>query len=248
MHVVVLAAGFGERLHPLTKKVPKSLLEVGGKAVIDHLIGFLCGSDAIDTIHIRTNALYYPVFKEWLRRGEFMGKVELSSNGIGSANESLGAVGDLESICSKKQFKQDILVVAGDNIFDTDISPFIEFCSEKEGDVVMVMEARSKAEFQESGVVVVTSGDRIIDFEEKPDDPKSKLVSLSLYRLSAETIPFLKKYLMEGNNSDCIGCFFAWSYRRRPLFAYKINGGRHHLTDLASYRKIRSLFEKSPGS
>ena len=81
----------------------------------------------------------------------------------------------------------------------------------------MVMEARSKAEFQESGVVVVTSGDRIIDFEEKPDNPKSKLVSLPLYRLSAETIPFLKKYLMEGNNSNCIGCFFSWSYRRRPL-------------------------------
>jgi glucose-1-phosphate thymidylyltransferase len=248
MHVVVLAAGFGERLLPLTRKSPKSLLEVGGRPVIDRLIQFLRGSQEIEMIHVRTNALHYPAFKEWLRQSEFMGTVELSSNGISSAKGSIGAVGELENICAKKQFKQDIIVVAGDNIFDTDFSPFIEFCSGKEGDVVMVMEARSKAEFRESGVVVVTAGDRIIDFEEKPSDPKSKLVSLPLYRLSAETIPFLKKYLMEGNDPDCLGRFFAWSYRRRPLFAYRINGGRYHLTDLASYRKIRSLFEKSAGS
>lgn len=245
MQVVVLAAGFGERLHPLTRKIPKSLLEFGGRPIIDHLIGFLCGSEDIETVHIRTNAHYYPVFKEWLRGCEFMGRVELSSNGIDSAARSLGAVGDLEDICSKKQFKKDILVVAGDNIFNTDICPFVEFCSRKDGDVVMVKEAENKKELKECGVVIVTADDRIIDFEEKPEDPKSQLVSLPLYRLSAETIPFLKKYLMEDNDPDCIGCFFAWSYRRRPLFAFKINGGRYHLTDMASYRKIRSLFEKS---
>ncbi|RKZ06159.1 hypothetical protein DRQ05_05225, partial [bacterium] len=41
MKAIVLAAGFGERLRPLTEKTPKSLLEVGGKPVIDHLLDFL---------------------------------------------------------------------------------------------------------------------------------------------------------------------------------------------------------------
>jgi UTP-glucose-1-phosphate uridylyltransferase len=94
----------------------------------------------------------------------------------------------------------------------------------------------------------VTSNGRVIDFEEKPKKPKSNLLALPLYRMSAETIPFLKKYMMGENDPDRIGSFFAWSYRRRPLFACRVNGTRYHLTDASSYRKTRSVFEKNPRS
>lgn len=245
MQAVILAAGFGERLKPYTEKLPKALLDVGSKPVIDHLLEFLSGSPEITTYHIRTNALYYPVFKEWLRQSEFTGKVELSNNGVESSAERFGAVGDLEDICSKKQIGYDLLVVAGDNIFDFSISPFVEFCAGCDGDVVAVMDSSDRAALKAGAFVDVTSDGRIIDFTEKPRGRTSALLALPLYRLSAETIPFLKKYIMDGQDRDNIGSFFAWSYRRRPLFAFRTEGARYHISCPASYKRVCSIFEKN---
>jgi NDP-sugar pyrophosphorylase family protein len=245
MDAVILAAGFGERLMPYTEKSPKALLEVGGKPVIDYMLGFLCGSSAVGTIHIRTNARYYPVFRDWLRACDYMGRVELSSNGVYESKDRLGAVGDIEALCTKKNFKEDIIVAAGDRIFDFPFDSFIDFCKGTAGDVVVVMEDGDKKVLREGGVVVVTSDERIIDFREKPARPKSHLLALPFYRLSAESIPFLRRYIMDGNDTDCIGSFFEWSYRRRPLFAFRADGARYHLVDEQSYRRVRSAFEKN---
>jgi glucose-1-phosphate thymidylyltransferase len=245
MDAVILAAGFGERLMPRTKDRPKALLDVGGKPVIDYLLRFLGGSDAVETMHVRTNERYYHAFKDWLRESDYRGRVELSSNGVHEPCERLGAVGDIEDICMKKQYRDDIIVAAGDNIFDFSIDPFIDFCNDRNGDVVVVMENAERRDLKQGSVVVATSDDRIIDFREKPARPKSKMLALPLYRLSAETIPFLRRYLMDGNDSDCIGSFFEWSYRRRPLFACRTDGNRYHLVDARSYRKVCSAFEKN---
>lgn len=247
MEAIVLAAGFGERLSPVTDTTPKALLEVGGRPVIDHLLGFMTGSPEIETIHIRTNAHYYPLFKDWLRECEYMGRVELSSNGAKGPSEKLGAVGDIEDLCSRKKFRGNVLVAAADNIYDFSLDDFLSFCNGTDGDVVVVMETSSRKALKAGGVAVVTSKDRIIDFEEKSARPKSKLLALPFYRMSAETIPYLRKYVMDGNDRDCIGSFFSWTYRRRPLFAYRADGTRYHLTDPASYKKVCSAFEKTAG-
>jgi glucose-1-phosphate thymidylyltransferase len=248
MKAIILAAGFGERLYPQAKHMPKALLEVGGMPVIDHILSFLSAAPEVEHIHIRTNARYYPLFKDWLRDCNYMGKVELSSNSRNEPAEKMGAVGDLEDVCARKQLQEDLLVLAGDNIFQFQIAPFLEFCSKHDGDVAVVLESGSKKELNGGGVVELTSDRRVIHFEEKPSKPRSHLLSLPLYRLSAESIPFLTKYKMEGNDCDRIGSFFAWSYRRRPLYAFIAEGTRYHLTDAASYKKIRSTFEKKQKS
>lgn len=58
MKVVVLAAGYGTRLLPLSENTPKPLLEVGGKAVLDHLFDRLEGSTLLDNVCVVTNARY----------------------------------------------------------------------------------------------------------------------------------------------------------------------------------------------
>ncbi|HUV35397.1 MAG TPA: sugar phosphate nucleotidyltransferase [Patescibacteria group bacterium] len=248
MDAVILSAGFGERLMPHTEHRPKALLNVGGKPVIDYLLAFISGADAVETIHIRTNERYYHAFKDWLRECDYRGKVELSSNGVNEPGGKLGAVGDIEDVCMKKQFKGDIIVAAGDSIFDFPIDSFIDFCGGKNGDVVAVTESADRKALKQGGVVIATSDDRIIDFQEKPARPKSKMLALPLYRITAETIPFLRRYLMDGNERDCIGSFFEWSYRRRPLFAYRTDGTRYHIVDAHSYRKACSAFEKNTGA
>ena len=243
MQAVVLAAGFGKRMGRY-KENPKALLEIGGRPVIDHTLGFLGQAPGIDRVSVRTNALYYPLFKEWLKRSEFTGLVELCSNGVQSSDGSLGAVGDLEGVCTGKNIKEDFIVAAGDSIFDFSILPFLEFSGSVDGDVVAIAETADRKVLKASGVVKVAGESRVIEFEEKPASPRSKLLTLPLYRVSRETIPQLKKYLMDGNDLDNLGSFFAWSYRRRPLYAYQVEGDRHHITDMSSYKRIASLFEK----
>jgi len=242
MKAIVLAAGFGKRLKPLTEKTPKSLLEVGGKPIIDHLLDFLFASSSITSVHIRTNALYYPLFKDWLKRCPYIGKVEISSNGVSSINEKLGAIGDLENICSSNYITEDVIVVAADNIFSFELDPFIEFSRTREADVVAVRECSDEEVLKMGGVVEITSEGRVIDFKEKPSDPKTNLAALPLYYLSANSIQFLKKYILEGNDRDKMGSFLQWSYRRRPLYAFKVDGARIHITDMESYEEARRMF------
>ena len=241
MKAIVLAAGFGERLRPLTEKLPKSLLEVGGRPVIDYLLDFLFSSPSISNVHIRTNALYYPLFKDWLKRCPYIGRVELSSNGVATADKKLGAIGDLENICTANHISEDVLVVASDNIFSFELEPFIEFSRGKMADVVAVSECSDEELLKMGGVVEVTSSGRVIDFKEKPTDPKTNLSALPLYYLSSNSIQFLKKYIMEGNDRDKMGSFLQWSYRRRPLYAFRVAGSRFHITDLSSYEEIKKV-------
>jgi glucose-1-phosphate thymidylyltransferase len=242
MQAVILAAGFGKRMGRF-KENPKALLEIGGKPVLDRLLSFLEETPGLERVNIRTNGLYYPLFKEWLKRSEYTGLVELCSNGAQNDRERLGAVGDLENVCAKKRINDDILVVAGDSIFDFSIVPFLEYAAEKDGDTVAVAEIRDTKALKAGGVVKVTSGSRIIEFEEKPVKPASRLLAMPLYHVSRQTMAQFKKYLMEGNDKDNLGSFFAWSYRRRPLYAFRAEGERHHITDLGTYRRIASIFE-----
>jgi glucose-1-phosphate thymidylyltransferase len=243
MQAVVLAAGFGKRMGRY-KENPKALLEIGGRPLLDHVLSFLGETPGLEKVNVRTNALYYPLFKEWLKKSHFTGLVELCSNGAHATEGRLGAVGDLEDVCTKKNIADDLIVTAADNIYDFSITPFIEYASSIDGDVVAVTETKERKALKAGGILKLTNDSRVIEFEEKPEKPASNLLALPLYRVSRQTIPQLKRYVMDGNDRDNLGSFFAWSYRRRPLHAYMIEGERHHVTDLASYKRIASLFEK----
>ncbi|MBN1884777.1 MAG: hypothetical protein JW876_04545 [Candidatus Krumholzibacteriota bacterium] len=246
MQAVVLATEFQEWLAGETEKLPRSLLDVGGKPVIDHLLAFFSAAPAVETIHVRTNALYHPFFKEWLRGCRYMGKVELSSNGAMAPEDDPGIVAELESICTRKRFKKSILLSLGGSIFNFPIGSFIDCCARREGDVVAVTSAHPRHVFRGGGLVTITSNDRVIDFREDPSMTDAELSALPLYRMSAESIPFVKKYLMAGNDCDSLASFFAWSYRRRPLFACVNESPHYQLADGESYARVRALFEKAP--
>ena len=140
---------------------------------------------------------------------------------------------------------EDLIVVASDNIFDFDIEPFIEFSTGKDGDVVAMRECGDNELLKSGGVVEITSRGRVIDFKEKPSEPKTNLAALPLYYLSAGSIQLLGKYIMEGNDTDNMGSFLQWSYRRRPLYVFKVDGIRYHITDVASYENVLSKMKSS---
>ena len=93
MKAVILAAGYATRLYPLTLDRPKHLLEVGGRAILEHLLERLPLAE-LDPIYVVTNAKFAPRFREWA--SEYPANVVVIDDGTSTEEDRLGAIGDLD--------------------------------------------------------------------------------------------------------------------------------------------------------
>jgi glucose-1-phosphate thymidylyltransferase len=74
------------------------------------------------------------------------------------------------------------------------------------------------------GAVTIDNNGVIINFEEKPKEPKSTLAAVALYYYSREVLPLFTTYLAAGNNPDQPGLFLQWLYPRKPVNTFEIKG------------------------
>ena len=137
MRVVILAAGYGTRLAPLTDKTPKPLLHIGGRPILNYIIDNVKECAGLSEIDIVTNALHYSHYVEWKHRFYPEQHIEIVNDGTDSDATKLGAVKDIAFVLDRKNGPDDVLVVAGDNYFTFDISDFVRFASAR-GNAVVV--------------------------------------------------------------------------------------------------------------
>lgn len=127
MEALILAAGYGTRLYPLTRDRPKPLLPVGGRPLLDHLAENLDRAAGLRRIVVVVNGRFEPELRRWADRirGRLSTPVELLSDGTERPEERLGAVGDLAFAVERLGPRDDLLVAAGDNIFEFEIGEMI---------------------------------------------------------------------------------------------------------------------------
>src|SRR5438105_6341976 len=65
MKALILAAGYATRLSPLTDSIPKMLLPLAGRPMLDYLLDWIHEVEEIDEIHLVTNARFAPAFAAW---------------------------------------------------------------------------------------------------------------------------------------------------------------------------------------
>tara|TARA_B100001123_G_scaffold439195_1_gene575588 strand:- start:3494 stop:4243 length:750 start_codon:yes stop_codon:yes gene_type:complete len=225
MKQVILAAGYATRLHPLTQNTPKPLLHVGNRPIIEHVIGSTSAIGTIDRTYIVTNNKFSGHFKHWLTEYQqdhpnFYGKVV--NDGTTSNENRLGAIGDLHLVLTQEDITDDILVVAGDNLFTGDLSKFGECCREHQEPILGVFDVRSPYEAKKYGVVAIDDSGQVTSFEEKPSEPKSTLIGIALYYYPKEILSEISRYLAEGNNPDQPGRFVQWLYPQQPVYTSNI--------------------------
>src|SRR5471030_1792630 len=134
MKVIILAAGYATRLYPLTLTQPKPLLPVAGKPMIDHVLDNLAAIPGIDRVFVVTNAKFAAHFQKWAdayRAAKT--KLDFSIVNDGSTDDSnkLGAIGDLHLVLQREKVDDDIIVVAGDNLFNTRLDGFAELARQR---------------------------------------------------------------------------------------------------------------------
>ena len=118
MKVLILAAGYGTRLYPATKYIPKPLLEVNGRPLIEYLLDKIEGLNGISKIIIVTNGRFFEKFKNWGKTSRLKKKIRIINNGSTDPKDRLGAVADFYLGVKKEGADDDYLVLGGDNFLD----------------------------------------------------------------------------------------------------------------------------------
>ena len=233
MKAVVLAGGYATRLWPVTRHRPKMLLPVGETTVIDRVLSGLEADDRVDEVFLSTNERFAEDFREHIA-AEGYDKARLSVEDTTEEGEKFGVVGALAQLVDREEVAdEDLLVVAGDNLMGFDIADFIDFFEAREAPTLAAYDVGSREKAKSYGLVDI-EGEEVVDFQEKPDNPPSTLVSIACYAFPADAVRF-GEYLAGDNNPDEPGWFIQWLVDREPVYAFSFDGAWYDIGTPDSY-------------
>lgn len=244
MKAIVLAAGYATRLFPYTENYPKSLLNIAGKPLIDYTMDRILASRAIETVYVVTNSRFHQPFTSWSLRyrearaaaGEDLAVLQIVNDGTSSNEERLGSIGDLEFTLRTEGIDDDLLVICSDKMFDFSLVEFINYFRSR-GEAVNTCSDTHDPETIKGrfGCLLLGEDNRVIDFQEKPQKPKSSVKSFAFYIYPRKIIPLVKEYLDTGGNYDAPGYFTEWLCKRTPMYGWNIDGVCDDVGSPASY-------------
>jgi glucose-1-phosphate thymidylyltransferase len=227
MQVLVLAAGYATRLYPLTLNQPKPLLPVGGKPMLEHIIDHLAPVEGLAEVFVVTNEKFVSHFTAWSEKYKREKKkldFKIINDHSTSDADKLGAIGDINLVITREKVTGDLIVVAGDNLFDSSLAPFVEFARAKKTTVLAVYDVGDLEAIKKYNSITLDGEGRITFFEEKPKNPTSTLTGIALYYFPAEVVAMIKTYIAEGNNPDQPGRLIQWLYPRVPVHTWTVPG------------------------
>ena len=243
MNALILAAGYATRLYPLTLNKAKPLLEVGGKPIIEWLLDNLADVPGLGTVYIVTNAKFAGDFQNWADGYQEQHReitIKIINDGSKSDDDKLGAIGDINLVLMRENLTdEDLLVIAGDNLFQQPLSDFVN-AAKHSATTVAVHDVGNLEAMKKYGTVTVDKNGVITNFEEKPEKPKSTLAAVALYYYSRDVLPLFTTYLAAGNNPDQPGLFLQWLYTRKPVNTFEIKG---RWLDIGSKETLKSADE-----
>jgi glucose-1-phosphate thymidylyltransferase len=227
MNILILAAGYATRLYPLTENKAKPLLEVAGKPMIEWVLDNLAPIPDIDRVYVVTNNKFAEAFEEWAAgyksRGARM-EFTIVNDGSTSDADKLGAVGDIHHVLKTQYIRhQDLLVVAGDNLFSQPVPGFAE--AAKNNPVTLALyDVGNLEEIRKYNNVSLNAEGVITHFEEKPANPTTTKTGIALYYYRKDVLPLIDTYIAEGNNPDQPGRLIQWLYSRVNVGTWEVPG------------------------
>ena len=224
MYIAILAAGYGTRLHPLTKKIAKPLIPVNSKPMINYLVDKIKGladSFPVDEVRIVVNNKFYKSFLTWKKKYKVGAKI--LNDGSSSPRDRLGAIKDMKFAIGKT--KADWLVLGGDNLFQDDLLGFIKFAKKKSPyPSIGLYDVKCKKMATRFGVVMLNKEKRISKFQEKPKKPLSTLAASCVYFFPKQSLDLFDSFISNNGSVDASGKYIAWLSKESKVFGYILGG------------------------
>ena len=233
---MLLAGGQGSRLYALTQEMAKPAVPYGGKyRIIDFPLSN-CVNSGIDTVGVLTQ--YQPlVLNDYIGNGQpwDLDRLHGGVHVLPPYQTSLGASwyeGTANAIYQNMSFierydPEYVIVLGGDHIYKMDYSKMVDFHKKNNADLTIAVQEVSLEEATRLGIMTCDSDMRVVDFTEKPKEPKSTLASMGIYVFTWKK---LKEYLIENENANNGSKDFGKDIipsmldKKENLFAYTFDG------------------------
>ena len=229
MKAIILAGGHATRLWPVTKNRAKPLLPLGDRPIIDYIIDDI--TDEVDEIIISTNEKFAGDFREYIQEKGLEDTVRVVVEDQNSEEEKPGTIGAIINLIDQESLDDDLVIIGGDNYQSFDGSEFIKFCREKQAPANVVYDVENLDFARQFGIVDVDD-DRIVDFEEKPEEPPSTLASIAWYFFPSEELKLFRAYEEYFEDTDIPkekyldepGRLIEWAHEKTDMYAFSFDG------------------------
>lgn len=242
MDCLILAAGYATRLYPLTEHMPKPLLEVCGKTILDWIVDDISESGKVNRFIIVSNHKFFTHFSDWAAKKDLPESIVVLDDGTTANENRLGAVADIQLAIDRLNLSDDLLVAAGDNVLDFSLKALLSYFEKKGTTCVMRYTETNPEKLKRAGVAEIDADDRIIHMEEKPEIPKGNSLIPPFYLYKKEDLPLIRKGIEAGCGIDAPGSFIAWLCQKRPIHALLMPGSRYDIGNLESYKQVQETY------
>lgn len=245
MIAMLLAGGQGSRLGVLTSDVAKPAVAFGGKyRIIDFPLSN-CINSGIDTVGVLTQ--YQP-----LRLNTHIGigipwDLDRNNGGVTvlppyeRSKDSEWYTGTANAIYQNLRYMESynpeyVLILSGDHIYKMDYEVMLDFHKANKADVTIATMPVPLEEAKRFGIVIADENKKIMDFEEKPQEPRSNLASMGIYIFSWKVLKEALIELKDQQNCDFGKHIIPYCFEKnKRLFAYEFNGYWKDVGTLGSY-------------
>jgi len=245
---IVIAAGYATRLGELTKNFPKPLLEIGKTTILGRMLDDIDRIPQVTEHVIVTNHKFAHIFEEWAAKQTYTKPIRIIDDGTETNETRLGAVCDLILAINSlpqgggQEGASDLLVVAADNILHFSFQEFVDYAYEKQTSCIMCHEQPSIEKLQRTGVVVLDENNKVLNMEEKPQEPKSHWAVPPFYIYMAKDLPLILDSINNGCGKDAPGNLAHYMVDHTVMHAWPMSAGRFDIGSLDTYEEAKRIY------
>ena len=242
MKNIVIAAGYATRLGELTRNFPKPLLKIGQSTILGRMLDDIDTIPEVDEHVIITNHRFADIFRQWAAEQTYTKPVTIVDDGTETNETRLGAVCDLLYAMDQLAIDDDMLVVAADNLLFFSFREFVDFAREKGTSCIMCHEQTDVEKLRRTGVVVLDDQMRVLNMEEKPEQPKSQWAVPPFYIYKKQDLPLVRGSVADGCGKDAPGNLAHYMVEHTAIHAWPMSAGRFDIGSLDTYHEAQQLF------
>ena len=243
MKTIVIAAGYATRLYPLTENFPKPLLEIWKSTILDRMLDDIDTIPEIEEHIVVTNGKFAPIFEKWVSSRRSRTPVRVLNDGTFTNETRLGAVRDLILALETFNVDEDILVVEADNILDFSLRGFVEAFKERGTSMLMCYHEPEIYKLQRTGVIEVDDNFRVLQMQEKPQEPKSHWAVPPFYIYRKEDLPLIRSAIQNGCGADAPGNLAHYLVDKTTVHAWPMPAGRFDIGSLDTYQEAKQRYK-----
>lgn len=232
---LVLCGGYGTRLEPISEFVPKALLPVRGKPIINHIIGDTYG--LVDRIIVSTNVKFADQFAYWVKNKELEPMREKLSFVIDPSTkekEKLGVVRGTAYAIEKARLDKGIIIFSSDVFREFSIKAFITQFSETPKPAILLRDLTEYGILAGSHV----SWDAFVELNAKLEEVRRRTLTCGVIACPPGIASKISDYSRVGGNPDSLSAFVRWLGKDGNLELVTSTGISYDIGTIEAYRML----------